>query len=152
MKGLTRQKLDIFERSLPECLEITWVLQKMDVYTFRLAEMIFISPTNLVGEINFHLPNWNFHLPNFFLHFNKNFCVFVNYLLLAFLIFFKTSTLTVKKKLIKWLNFFPTKFSIMINHKSLTREYYWVTKSFLQNFDLYTKIFSDQINLTLPPK
>ena len=101
----------------------------------RLAQMIFISPTNLVGEINFHLPNWNFHLPNFLLHFNKNFCVFVNYLLLAF--FFQKKYLNGKEKLMKWLNFFPTKFSIMINHKSLTREYYWVTKSFLQNFDLY---------------
>ena len=107
------------------------------LHGYSLAEMIFILPTNLVGEITFHLPNWNFYLPNFFLNFNKNLCVFVNYLLLAFLIFFfKTSTLTVKK-LIKWLNFFPTKFSIMINHKSLTREYYWVTKSFFQNFELY---------------
>ena len=55
----------------------------------KLAEMIFISPTNLVDEINFHLPNWNFQLPNFFLHFNTNFYVFVNCLLLASQIFSK---------------------------------------------------------------
>ena len=59
--------------------------------------MILILPTNLVDEINFHLPNSNFNLPNFFLHFNKNFGVFVDFMLLASLIFLKTSTLTVKK-------------------------------------------------------
>ena len=113
-----------------------WIIFLYTLMPYRLAEMIFISPINLVGEINFHLPNWNFHLPNFFLHFIKYFSLFVNYLLLAFLVFFKRSTSTVKK-LIKRLNFFPTQFSMMINHKSLTKEYYWVTKSFLQNFGLY---------------
>ena len=38
----------------------------------------------------------------------------------------------------------------MINHNSLTREYNWVTKSFLQIFDFYEDFFRP--NKTLPQK
>ena len=81
---------------------LPWMIP-LETIIHRLAEMISISLTNLVGEINFHITNWNFHL--------SNFCVFVSYLLLPFLIFFKTDTVTVKK-LIKWLNLFQLNFQL----------------------------------------